>query len=181
MLRLKLIKFSKFHCSINTLWSEQWPRFAENICKCIFLIKTYCILIQISLNFVSRNLINLLRPSDAWTVPSHYLNQWWNIVNWNLRNKLHWNLNSYIFIQENAFQNIVCEMAAILSLPQCVNNMSSLVQVIARHRISDKHNYLNQCNDEQVAKCPMQTSRLTHWSRDKMAAILSRPQCVKHN
>ena len=44
----------------------------------------------------------------------HYLNQCWNIVNSNLRNKLQWNLNrnSYIFIQENAFENVVCEMAA---------------------------------------------------------------------
>ena len=49
----------------------------------------------------------------AWTAPSHYLNQCWNIV----RNKLQWNLdrNSYIFIQENASGNIVCEKAAILS------------------------------------------------------------------
>ena len=33
--------------------------------------------------------------------PSHYLNQWWNIVNLNLRNKLKWNisLNSNIFIK----------------------------------------------------------------------------------
>ena len=33
---------------------------------------------------------------------SHYLNQCWNIVNWNLRNKRQWNCNrnSYIFIQE---------------------------------------------------------------------------------
>ena len=32
----------------------------------------------------------------------------------NLRNKLQWNLkrNSYIFIQENAFENVICEMAA---------------------------------------------------------------------
>ena len=54
--------------------------------------------------------------------PSHYLNQCWNIVNLNLRNKLQWNLkrNSYIFIQENTFENAVCEMAAILSRPQCV-------------------------------------------------------------
>ena len=29
--------------------------------------------------------------------------------------------NSYIFIQENAFEMVVCEMAAILSRPQCVN------------------------------------------------------------
>ena len=49
--------------------------------------------------------------------------QCWDIVNWNLRNKLQWNLkrNSYIFIQENAFENVVWKMAAILSRPQCVN------------------------------------------------------------
>ena len=55
--------------------------------------------------------------------PSHYMNQWWNVVNWNLRNKLLWNSyrNSYIFIQENAFENVVCKMVAILSRHQCVN------------------------------------------------------------
>ena len=31
------------------------------------------------------------------------------------------NRNSYIFIQENAFKTVVCEMAAILFQPQCVN------------------------------------------------------------
>ena len=37
-------------------------------------------------------------------------------------NKLQWNFkqNSYILIQENAFENVVCEMAAILSQPHCV-------------------------------------------------------------
>ena len=47
--------------------------------------------------------------------PSHYLNQCWNIVNWTLGNKLQWNLNQNpnIFIQENAFENGVCEMASI--------------------------------------------------------------------
>ena len=29
--------------------------------------------------------------------------------------------NSDIFIQENAFENVVCETTAILSRPQCVN------------------------------------------------------------
>ena len=40
------------------------------------------------------------------------LNQCWNIVNWTLRNKSLWNFNqnSYIFIQENAFENVVCNM-----------------------------------------------------------------------
>ena len=38
-------------------------------------------------------------------------------VNWSLRNKLQWNLNrnTKLFIQENAFENVVCKMAAILS------------------------------------------------------------------
>ena len=38
-------------------------------------------------------------------------------------NELHSNFNrkSYIFIQENAIENVVWKMAAILSLPQCVN------------------------------------------------------------
>ena len=84
---------------------------------------------------------NSLRPSDAymrrqtnhhwfrewlvaWTAPSHYLNQCLNIVNSTLRNKLQWNFNrnSNIFIQENVLENGVCEMASILSRPQCVNS-----------------------------------------------------------
>ena len=37
-------------------------------------------------------------------------------------NKLQWNFNrmSFIFIQENAYENVVWKMAAILSRPQCV-------------------------------------------------------------
>ena len=61
--------------------------------------------------------------SDNGLPPSHHLNQCWNIVNWILGNKLQWNFNQnlHIFIQENVFHNVVCEMAAILSKPQCVN------------------------------------------------------------
>ena len=84
-------------------------------------------------------LLNSLRPSDAymrrwsnhhwfrqwlvaWSAPNHYLNQCWDIVNWTLRNKLQWNFNqnTNIFIQKNAFENIVCETVAILFRPQCV-------------------------------------------------------------
>ena len=41
---------------------------------------------------------------------------------WTLWNKLQWNLNQNlnIFIDENVFENDVCEIAAILSRPQCV-------------------------------------------------------------
>ena len=43
-------------------------------------------------------------------------------VNWTLGNKLHWNLNRnlYIVIKENAFENVVGKMAAILPRSQCV-------------------------------------------------------------
>ena len=48
---------------------------------------------------------------------SHYLNQCWNIVNWTLRNKLQWKCeqNLHIFIKENASENGVWKMPAILS------------------------------------------------------------------
>ena len=80
-----------------------------------------------------------LRPSDAykrrysnhhwfrkwlvaWSAPSHYLKQCSNIVNWALWNKLQRNFirNSYIYIHENAFENVVWKMAAILPRPRCV-------------------------------------------------------------
>ena len=40
-----------------------------------------------------------------------------------MRNKLQWsvNRNSYIFIQENAFEIVVCEIAVILPRPLYVN------------------------------------------------------------
>ena len=64
-----------------------------------------------------------MNGSDNGLAPSHYLNPYCNIVNWTLRSKLHLNLNGnlYIFIQKNAFVNVVWKMADILSWPQCVD------------------------------------------------------------
>ena len=44
------------------------------------------------------------------------LSQCWNIINSNLSNKLQSNLKpkSYIFINENEFKNVVCEMGVNL-------------------------------------------------------------------
>ena len=117
------------------------------------------------------------RLDGAWTAPIHYRNQCWDIVNQNLRNNLQWNFNrnsrsrrdvmrlsnkrspylfgvatanrtkvttpnkygaeiiarmsdwenSYISIHENAFENVVWEMAAILSRPQCVKEWALCV------------------------------------------------------
>ena len=44
------------------------------------------------------------------------------MVNWTLGNKFKWNLNKK-FEQENAFENVVCEMVAILPWPQWVNSL----------------------------------------------------------
>ena len=49
--------------------------------------------------------------------------------NWTLRNKFEWNLNrnSHIFIQENAFENVVSNMVTILPRPRCVKSNIYLV------------------------------------------------------
>ena len=64
----------------------------------------------------------------AWPAPSHNLNECWNIVNWTIGNKPQWNLkrNSYIFTEENALENVVWKMVAILSRPQCVDTINVL-------------------------------------------------------
>ena len=70
---------------------------------------------------------NGLSPARRQAIIWHYPNQCCNIINWTLRNKLQWNLNqnSYIFIQENAFENVVWKMSAILSRPQCVDTYTN--------------------------------------------------------
>ena len=65
-------------------------------------------------------------------MPNHYLNQCWVIVNWTQRNKLQWNCNqnTKFFIHENASENIVCKMAAILSRVRWINKqLPSLYQI----------------------------------------------------
>ena len=57
-------------------------------------------------------------------MPSHYLNQCWIIVNWTRANVFQWNFNqnTTIFIEECAYENVVCKISAILSQPQCVKH-----------------------------------------------------------
>ena len=81
--------------------------------------------------------IYLLRMSDAymrqqtnhhWPAPSH-LNQCWNIVNMTIGNKLQWNLtwNLHIFIQENAFENVIRKWQPFFF---CINVLTNLGLVI---------------------------------------------------
>ena len=62
----------------------------------IFIHKTTLKIIPPKLQLQTPGAIELW----LWSVPSHYLNQHWNILNWTLRNKIQWNLNrnSYSFI-----------------------------------------------------------------------------------
>ena len=62
----------------------------------------------------------------ACLAPSYYLNQCWLIVSWSLGNDIQWNFNQKfnIFIPENVFENVICKMMAILSRPQCVDDIN---------------------------------------------------------
>ena len=44
------------------------------------------------------------------------------------RSSWHLNQNTTIFIQENALENVVCKMSAILSRPQCFNTTQYCIQ-----------------------------------------------------
>ena len=57
-------------------------------------------------------------------MPCHYLNQCWNVVDWTLRHRLQWNLNrnSHIFFLENASENIVRKILAILLNRNVINS-----------------------------------------------------------
>ena len=114
-------------------------------------ISGYIVCMMLDILFRSQ-CVNSLRPSDAymrqWT--NHHwfqimacrlvgakplseplleyceLDHWeQKSVKWTIGNKNQWNLNrnSNIFIQENAFENIVWKMTAILSRPKCVKKI----------------------------------------------------------
>ena len=56
----------------------------------------------------------------------------WSILTLGNKFQLNVNRNSNIFIQENAIENFVFEMASILSRPQCINscNAESILGII---------------------------------------------------
>ena len=78
-----------------------------------------------------RKLIIICSENVVWSATSHHLNQWWNIINWILGNKLQWNPCRNLFISTqltlNVFENTFWKMVAILSQPQYVKTRSSRV------------------------------------------------------
>ena len=59
----------------------------------------------------------------SYSAPSHDLNQCCVIIKWTLRKHLQWNFhqNIQLFIHEKAYENIFCEMVAILPMGRWVN------------------------------------------------------------
>ena len=70
-------------------------------------------------------LTHLPQVPHIYVSPSHYLNQWWIMVNWTPMNKtsVNWNLdqNIKLFVHEKALKDVVCKMVAILSRRRWVN------------------------------------------------------------
>ena len=99
----------------------------QRLYQYITCYQIYCVLNEALVKLLIKHSITVLKKKNRnviWikgintfgaTTPSHQLNQRWYIVNWTFGNKLQWNINgnSYSFIQENAFENVVCEMTAI--------------------------------------------------------------------
>ena len=79
---------------------------------------------------------HLFKLFAACLAPRYYLNKCWFIINSTLRSEFQWNFmqTTNIFNQENAFQNSVCKMVAILLRPQC-DNMATRYQCFSRTNI----------------------------------------------
>ena len=119
------------HGFVNTLRPRQMTaisrRYFQAHClewKCVNVL----ILLRISLKFGPTVLthwgrVTYICVGKLIIIGSDYLNQCWIIVNLTLANIFQWksNQSTTIFIDENARENVVCEMASILSWPQCVN------------------------------------------------------------
>ena len=118
---------------------------------------------------------------------SHCLNQCWNIVNWTLTNKLQWNLNqnSCIFIQENAFENVVWTIVAILtrldvSIIHCYlcfaqsNHHNAFHFLMIRHRTICLLNTVSVCTGS-ITWHMESWSFLFHWQLTKLKTTYLAP------
>ena len=129
--RCVVVSMAKNWHSINTVWQlyeHHFPRIRGFRTPVDYMIQSnlkYVLVYQMEAErriYVSVRWASLVQIwLVAWPTPSHYLNQCWNIDNWTTGNKFQWNHNQhlYIIIQENAFENVVRKLTAILSQPQC--------------------------------------------------------------
>ena len=82
---------------------------------------------QVAYIYVST--INIIGSDSGLSPVQHQSNKWTNVgilLIGTLGIAIQWNFtrNEYIFIQEKAFENVVCIMASISSRPQCVSRQT---------------------------------------------------------
>ena len=121
---------------------------------------SYLLGIYASVNLAITASGNGLSPACPST--SHYLNKWYPIVMFTLRNKVHWNVIEKFkkkIVQENAFRNVVCQTAAILFRSVFVNERSLL-------------NDTSSTTDRQAALCAVNND-LWHKTHPKWKPTVS--------
>ena len=110
--------------------SKQWYKF--------FISDSYALYLQYS---------EKIGKNGVCLVPSHYLNQYWLIVNWALGNKFQCHFNQS---EENEFENVVCKMV-VLFWPQCVENFA--FEKVARKTLLWRHNERDSVSNHQRLYC----------------------------
>ena len=83
---------------------------------------------------------------QAFSAPSHYLNQWWLLVNRTLRNKPYWNMdqNTVIFLHGHALEN----MCNTWCRPYCLH-LNMLIGLMSHPGLSTSGNSLNTLRPRQ--------------------------------
>ena len=103
-----------------------------------------------------------------------------SLLGTNFRQNLNRILN--MFFHESAFENVVRKMAAILSQPQCVY-VRWLLDVSLDWDIIGSSNGLSPARYPATSQYPGSLVRIYVFENAvcKLSAILSKPQCVKHD
>ena len=113
---------------------------------------------------------------------SHNLNQYWLILKWSPRNELKWNTNrnTFVFINGNAFENIVFVMTAILSrgrrVKQRLNNCSMgspnhfLLWPPCTNWQQKYQKYVLFLYENRIRRVPQPVSLWLHWRHKSVMA-----------
>ena len=76
---------------------------------------------------------------------SPYLNQWWSLVNWTIRNRLQWNMNQDVNLSvKKWFENVFCKISAIFQVAICWRIVLSTSRNRTIGRFSDDYKCFHQ-------------------------------------
>ena len=100
---------SRFRCINPSMSSDAYIYIYIYMCVCGCVCVCVCVCLWKSKqvwNWFTQWLVD-------FSVTSHCVNQYWLILTWAIGNKFQWNFNqnTTVFLEENWFENVVCEMA----------------------------------------------------------------------